>query len=300
MLRRDAPIDLDLTNIAALGVKPDLAEVKRLFEFLEFRSLFDRLAEVLGRAHRRDPPVPGAGHSRGRRARCRRRRGRAHRPEGRGRPVSIGPFWVGVAGRSDLVGLAFATGDEAAVWVPSAVLADDDVRGALGAAALGRPARRRAPTKPRRSMRSLLEIGLDLRSLELDTSIAAYLLDPAESRYAISDLLCGTQRSSSAPTSSDELQLDLDGSSVDDSMVAGASTRWPPRGRACARERTRASGDADAVRRRSRTRSSGCSRAWSESAWASTSWSCARSTIGSEPSAAAQRRSRRRRARSST
>ena len=28
-------------------MKPDLAEVKRLFEFLEFRSLFDRLAEVL-------------------------------------------------------------------------------------------------------------------------------------------------------------------------------------------------------------------------------------------------------------
>ncbi len=48
VLRRDAPIDVDLDNIAALGVKPpDLAEVKRLFEFLEFRSLFDRLAEVL-------------------------------------------------------------------------------------------------------------------------------------------------------------------------------------------------------------------------------------------------------------
>ena len=48
VLRRDAPIDVDLGNIAALGVQPpDLGEVKHLFEFLEFRSLFERLAEVL-------------------------------------------------------------------------------------------------------------------------------------------------------------------------------------------------------------------------------------------------------------
>ena len=69
-------------------------------------------------------------------------------------------------------------------------------------------------------MRSLYEVGLDLRSLELDTAIAAYLLDPAESRYAIGDLLARYTGLALGAHQSDELQLDLDGSSVDDSMVA--------------------------------------------------------------------------------
>ena len=172
------------------------------------------------RAHRRDPPVP-------------RGRSRAEVIEldaagavaaltdlkGGDDPVSIGPCWVGVAGRSDLVGLAFATGDEAAVWVPSAVLAHDDVRASLAQLLSDdRPGVHVHQAKA--LMRSLYEIGLDLRSLELDTSIAAYLLDPAESRYAISDLLARYAGLELGAHQSDELQLDLDGSSVDDSMVA--------------------------------------------------------------------------------
>ncbi len=69
-------------------------------------------------------------------------------------------------------------------------------------------------------MRSLYEIGLDLTGLELDTSIAAYLLDPAESRYAMADLLARYTGLALGAHQSDELQLDLDGSGVDDSMVA--------------------------------------------------------------------------------
>jgi DNA polymerase-1 len=219
VLRRDAPIDLDLTNIAALGVKPDLAEVKRLFEFLEFRSLFDRLAEVL------DAPIvaihPSQGQVTAEVVELDAAGAVAALTDLKGGddPVSIGPLWVGVAGRSDLVGLAFATGDEAAVWVPSAVLAHDDVRASLAQLLSDdRPGVRVHQAKA--LMRSLYEIGLDLRSLELDTSIAAYLLDPAESRYAISDLLARYTGLELGAHQSDELQLDLDGSSVDDSMVA--------------------------------------------------------------------------------
>ena len=142
-----------------------------------------------------------------------------YRPEGRSRPRVDRALWAGVAGRSDLVGLAFATGDEAAVWVPSAVLAAR--RRAASLAQLlsdDRPGVRVHQAKA--LMRSLYEVGLDLRSLELDTSIAAYLLDPAESRYAISDLLARYTGLELGAHQSDELQLDLDGSSVDDSMVA--------------------------------------------------------------------------------
>ena len=45
ILRRNAPIEVDL---AALTIEPDVDEVRRLFDFLEFRALTDRLFEALG------------------------------------------------------------------------------------------------------------------------------------------------------------------------------------------------------------------------------------------------------------
>ena len=45
VLRRNAPIEVDLE---ALTIEPDVAEVRRLFDFLEFRALTDRLFEALG------------------------------------------------------------------------------------------------------------------------------------------------------------------------------------------------------------------------------------------------------------
>ncbi len=193
--------------------------MKRLFEFLEFRSLFDRLAEVL------DAPIVATHPSEGQvtaeviELDAAGAVAALSDLKGGEDPVSIGPLWVGVAGRSDLLGLAFATGDEAAVWIPSAVLASDEVRAALAALLSDtRPGLRVHQAKA--LMRSLYEIGLDLQSLELDTSIAAYLLDPAESRYAISDLLARYTGLELGAHQSDELQLDLDGSSVADSMVA--------------------------------------------------------------------------------
>ena len=45
VLLRDVPIEVDLD---AAVLEPKMAEVKRLFEFLEFRSLLDRLNEALG------------------------------------------------------------------------------------------------------------------------------------------------------------------------------------------------------------------------------------------------------------
>ena len=46
ILRRDAPIELP----ESLVMKPDMAEVQKLFDFLEFRTFAERLAEALGPA----------------------------------------------------------------------------------------------------------------------------------------------------------------------------------------------------------------------------------------------------------
>jgi DNA polymerase-1 len=71
-------------------------------------------------------------------------------------------------------------------------------------------------------MRSLLGIGLDLTGLELDTAIAASLIDPAEARYELTDLI--EKHTAFAPLTSGGAaagQLDLDGSSLDDAQRAG-------------------------------------------------------------------------------
>ena len=56
-------------------------------------------------------------------------------------------------------------------------------------------------------------LGVDVRSLALDTQIAAYLLDPAETRYALDELLDALRRRSSCPTGDGaaEGQLDFGG-----------------------------------------------------------------------------------------
>ncbi len=57
MLVRDAPVDVALDDLA-WSAEFDIEEVRRLFDFLEFRTLFDRLAEAVGRDL--GPNSPGA------------------------------------------------------------------------------------------------------------------------------------------------------------------------------------------------------------------------------------------------
>jgi hypothetical protein len=127
-------------------------------------------------------------------------------------------------------------------------------------------------------MRSLLELGVDLRGLALDTmAIAAYLLDPAEARYELAELLARTPpRAPRATTRRPSGQLDLDGDV--------RPTPTPPR---AAREALAVHHSSSPIARastpraaptsttRSRTRWCGCWPRWSTSASASTSTCCA-------------------------
>src|SRR5262249_57670105 len=62
-------------------------------------------------------------------------------------------------------------------------------------------------------------VGIGLRSLELDTAIAAYLIDPAENRYELDDLLSRYTGDSFPADGAPEGQLDLDGGGADDTVV---------------------------------------------------------------------------------
>ncbi len=177
----DAPIEVDLDS---LDFTPNPAEVQRLFEFLEFRSLLDRLNDALGSVGVASGPSSSAEVLEAEVTISASAADSLLTVNALAR-LDIGPRWLGEPGRTELIGLAVVTDAERAecVWIPSEHLADPVVAAALAA----HPAVRGHNVKA--LMRWLLAREHDLRGLVLDTAIAAYLIDPAESRYAISDLL---------------------------------------------------------------------------------------------------------------
>ena len=178
VLRRDAPVELP----DDLVIRPNQADVKRLFDFLEFRTFEARLAEALGPAA---AVVASADRSELHpELRMSESPGESAAALAGSEAVSLAAAYDGEPGRSPVAGLAVVTAPETAdvLWIPAEHLTDDEV-----AAALRTVRFRGHDTKS--LMRSLLAQGIEPVGLELDTAIAAYLLRPAEARYELGHLL---------------------------------------------------------------------------------------------------------------
>ena len=131
--------------------------------------------------------------------------------------LAIAACWAGEPGRSDLTGLAVVrdAGTADVAWLPAALLGDDRVALALA----GHETVHGHNVKP--LMRSLFAMGIDLNGLALDTAIAAYLIDPAEARYTLPDLIEKYTRFARPSDVASSGQLDLDGTSLTDAQRAG-------------------------------------------------------------------------------
>jgi DNA polymerase-1 len=215
VLVRDVELDRGIADIVFDPSAMDIAEVRRLFEFLEFNTLFDRLAEAIDTdlgpsaseatvLEAEVDTVPDAAAA----AKVLTSLA-ADAP-----PLALAAAWTGAEGRSELEGLAVvrdgSTGD--VVWIPGTLLADGGVRDALGALA-GPGGRSLAAHQAKPLVRALTALDIDVRSLALDTALAAYLLDPAESRYLLEELVvryAGARIPDGDAAA--EGQLDLDGS----------------------------------------------------------------------------------------
>ena len=202
-LRRD--LDLPVT-VDDLAVNPAATEeILRLFEFLEFGSLLGRLGEALGlefapeaAAEVLEVAVEQPGDLAAAVASI---TGLAQ-----SRWLAGAGAWRGRRGRSEFEGLALVGADGSppdtssatggsdteaaprAVWIPGDLLGDEALREVLGDL-FGESAPGLVAHDARDLMRSLLAIGIDVRSLSMDTAIAAYLLDPSQSDYPVGDLL---------------------------------------------------------------------------------------------------------------
>jgi DNA polymerase-1 len=206
-LLRDVPIDCDVEELRMGGW--DVDEVRDLFTFLEFRTLWDRLVEAVGTMD----AAAGAVDAEALEVDIVRLQDES--AIAALDVAAVAGAWAGVAGRSPLTGVALATPDGAVHWVEA------DLLGELTPVLHGRgPAVDAHDAKA--LMRSLRRLGVDFDSLRLDTAIAAYLVDPADDQYLLEDVALKFAnlevRSPDAPPPG---QLDLSGTETDPAEEAG-------------------------------------------------------------------------------
>lgn len=220
-LRRDVPMEI---SFETWRPAPDLAQASRLFDFLEFKTMSKRLADLV---------VAQGWSTRGGSA---------------GAEVSL-PAVVSVAEVEtidDPAGLADALAGPGPHVMAAAFEDAGDLSSLIGVALLldaatGRvgfcrrevlereesravleKARGIVAHDAKRLLRGLLSAGIDVRGLELDTSIASYLVNPSKSGYALAevalDVLGITLNASPAP----EGQFDFGGGDPDALLTRAA------------------------------------------------------------------------------
>ena len=193
VLRRDAPVSVDLH---ALAPKPNISEVKEIFALFEFKTMFARFSEALKHFAGIDFASVGSTAS-------------SVSNESDSNPdivaiveicesakqaigalqkneiSDVAAAWIGDPGRSELLGLAVVDdlAQRKVVWIPVKILVSSDVKKVLNSGFKFRGHN----VKP--LMRSCLNLGIDLDAMVLDTAIAAYLLDPSESRYELKQVV---------------------------------------------------------------------------------------------------------------
>ena len=201
VLRRDAPVAIDITQTAP---RPRMDELKTMFETLEFKSMFVRAKAVFGDGHASAKSVSAGSVTNissfditdvadsgdcivAKVERCDNAQSAkaALAKIAKLESADIGIGWVGEPGRSALEGVAIVMDAKASLvaWIGVEVLQDQNMLDGLCAL----PKIRAHHAKP--LLRWLMEHGIDLRSITLDTTIAAYLLDPSDNKFDLQQVL---------------------------------------------------------------------------------------------------------------
>ncbi len=218
-LVRDVPLDVDVDALEMGGWSAE--EVRELFNFLEFRSLWDRLVEATSGAAAGDAQ-PDADVLEASVSRVASAAALVDDLLARGAPVAVEAAWAGAPGRSAIIGLAFVALPGADGPPPDEALWLDGSQ--IGPALAPLTAAGGVPVHAHRAkelMRGLEDHGVDIRTLDLDTAVAAYLVDPADAQYLLEDLtLRFLQLELHSPDAPPAGQLDLTGGAADPSEEA--------------------------------------------------------------------------------
>ena len=217
-LIRDVPLECSVDDLRMGGW--DLEEVRGLFNFLEFRTLWDRLLEAVGGGAGApgatgEPDAVAFDVEVARVGSADEAVALLESLSSRTGPLAAAVTWTGPEGRSDLAGLALAEDAARAWWLDAALLDDAAVALTLGRL-LGADGRPLQAHRAKELLRGLDRHAVEVRSLDLDVAVAAYLVEPGDSGYLLEDLCtryAGIELRS--PDSPPAGQLDLDGVGAD-------------------------------------------------------------------------------------
>jgi len=214
VLRTDAPVDFDRSSID-WGVV-DVKEVQRLFELLEFNSLYERLSEILEGALPSLDSGTAVLEAELVHATSAEECITALIPmQDQAQPLSLG--WIADEDGS-LIALAVLQNIETAevLVIEHELLQDPDLvaalRGFTAQGGIGFDAH-----NAKELTRGFRQLGLVGDGLRLDTAIAAYLLDPTGGRYVLDDLLmryCRQELVRSEAVNAGQLDLGGDGENL--------------------------------------------------------------------------------------
>ena len=232
LLVRDVPLEAGLDDLALGEIDPQA--VRKLFDFLEFRTLHVRLAEVLGDALGADGSADSGPQTEALTpevavladpAQAVEALRAAAADEAAGTRLALAAPPAGLDG-----GLAWAVDPDAGrvAFAPGSVLDTPEVRDALAAlvagdAQAGNTSERRRPLAVhdgKALMGPLLERRIEMRDPLIDTMLAAYLLDPADARYDLGDLAARYAAIDPPAHVPPEGRLDLEGDAVEPAEAA--------------------------------------------------------------------------------
>ncbi len=214
----DVPLDVTLDDLTVREY--DVEAARQLFNFLEFRSLWDRLVEATGGSVEATTANGAADTFEVTLTHVSSAAELATALDDLGtvdNPFTIAPLWDGAVGRSAVAGLAFGCPDGNVVWLEGRQLEVPDVVALLAERLRDAPGKRLFHAhRAKEVMRGLSQFGIDASALGLDTAIAAYLVDPADSQYLLEELAARYAQLDVRPADAPKPgQLDLDGTAPD-------------------------------------------------------------------------------------
>ncbi len=187
VLLRD--VDLDFDYIELERGTPDPEAVRQLFDFLEFQTLHARLAEAWGsdvgagpadeviEAETTEIDTPAAATV------------VLESLASSDQPLAVAAVWADDAERVlDGLAVVIEASEGEVAWFSAELLADAGGGGRLSSR-LAPGGRRLAGHGIKPLVRHFLAAEIPVADLAIDTRLAAYLLDPAEARYLLADLL---------------------------------------------------------------------------------------------------------------
>jgi len=224
ILRRDVPIEVDITALAPI---PDVAAAQQLFESLEFKSMPKRLGDLVkaGQWTTRGVAVLAPSEK----VIAVTSLGVVTVVTSAAEAVSlleslsrwcVAAHWDTDPGRTPVQGMAVvsnvATG--AVAYIDRSFFLDASV---IKTFTNGTPI---VAHDAKSMMRSLLADGIDMLSLVLDTAIAAYIINPSRSSYLLGDISLDLLGREPAATADISGQLDFGGTSSNDSAKSCAES----------------------------------------------------------------------------